>query len=263
MKTLRTITGHKRTGLFSVVNVLLELLLNQEIDADYQMRLGPEYLYFDPNIGLNVWEYYFNQPKQIYGPKYEVFENGFEFQRSGVLDISNRSQSYEKAILEANLLFTSRIGFSPAMISTITDTARQLELPEKYFSVHKRETDSQLHASEIITCDHFFKEIETRLDNEIIYLATDSEKALREFKFRYGSRLIHLETFRSKDNTGLHFLEKAGASKAKVGSDAVLDAVFLSRGVSMFRTRSNLTTFSRVLNPNLECFELDVNVPFK
>jgi hypothetical protein len=146
------------------------------------------------------------------------------------------------------------------MISQIETVKEELGLNKGYIAVHKRETDYLLHASLINGAEKFFRRIEENLDNEKIFLATDSLKAKWEFRLRYGSRLVCLDMPRSRDNTGLHLMQMTRIPNWKNGANAVLDCYLLSAGKKLFRTRSNLTTFSLILNPNIECIEVDDNV---
>lgn len=264
MKSLRVITGHNRTGLFSVVTVLIENLMINSKKYDYAVELGPEYLYFDLTHGDNVWNYYFNQPSPSleYGA-YSNIEKGFLFDRKGILDVGNRSESYETAVVQAAIIFNAQIGFSKRMSEKLSGIREELGLEESYVSVHKRETDYLLHSSRIKKCDEFFYEIEKKLGDEKIFLATDSQKVLFEFKLRYGFRLKYLKIPRSLDNTGLHQITKRKYPNWLNGQNAVIDAYLLSQGENLYRTRSNLTTFSRILNPGLNCIELDYDLQIK
>jgi hypothetical protein len=264
MKSLRVMTGHNRTGLFSVVTVLIENLMTNSEKYDYAVELGPEYLYFDLTHGNNVWDYYFNQPSPTLGyGAYSNIEKGFLFDRKGILDVGNRSESYETAIAQAAMIFNTQIGFSKSMSKQLSSIHEELDLERSYVSVHKRETDYLLHSSRIKKCDEFFFEIEKNLGDEKIFLATDSQKVLFEFKLRYGFRLKYLKIPRSLDNTGLHHITKRKYPNWLNGENAVIDAYLLSQGKNLFRTRSNLTTFSRILNPNLKCIEMDYDLQIK
>lgn len=261
MKSLRILTGHNRTGLFSVATVLIENMINSKSEHDYRVELGSEYLYFDSTHGENVWEYYFNQ---VRGTKnrheYDSVEHGFLFDRSGLLDVGNREKSYKDTIDKASIIFREFIGFNPYMTSHLHAVQEELNLTSEYIAVHKRETDYLLHASHINRSDYFFRKIEERLGNEKIFLATDSQRALWEFRLRYGSRLVNLSIPRSRDNTGLHLMKMSRIPNWVNGENAVLDSYLLSAGKKLFRTRSNLTTFSLILNPGIECIEMDHDV---
>lgn len=260
MRKLRVITGHNRTGLFSVATVLLENMVIAG-EYDYALQLGREYLYYDQNKGENVWEYYFGQPKRESEDlnRYTT-DYGFLFDRTGVLDIGNRTTSYFEAIEKASLVFRNSIGFAPGIGTELEQQKLALGLDKKYYAVHKRETDFKLHATRIIDSEYFFRRIEETLGDEKIFLATDSQKAFWNFKLRYGKRLIASKIKRSKDSTGLHFHQFPKGENWLNGYNALLDCYLLSEGSKLFRTRSNLTTFSLILNPYLENVEMDESV---
>ncbi len=261
MSKLRVITGHNRTGLFSVATVLLENMLLNQGEFHYKVELGPEYLYFDTTKGSNVWEYFFKQPRNISNQidNHEV-EYGFLFDRIGLLDVGNRSESYAEAVLEAAGVFRNQLNFADGIEDILYTSKAELNLSKRYISVHKRETDYELHASKIPPSDFFFREIENQLDDEDIFLATDSTKAFWDFKMRYGKRLKSLKVDRSSDSTGLHFKNYKPGLNWLNGLNALKDAYVLSQGASLYRTRSNLTTFSLILNPKIKCIEMDKNI---
>lgn len=260
-KPLRIIDGHARTGLFSVATVLLENMMLSDEKYDYRVELGSEYLYFDKNHGPNVWEYFFNQDVNTHPREaYQTQETGFLFERTGLLDVGNRSESYQSSIFIVSELFHTRIGFSTLMKSELDQLKSNMDLNQEYIAVHKRETDYSLHASKIHNSDKFFSEIESDLGNEKIFLATDSQKALWEFRLRYGSRLKYLRIPRSRDNTGLHFMNMSKIPNWRNGANAVLDCFLLANGRKLIRTRSNLTTFSLIINPHLNYIEMDEDV---
>ena len=261
MSKLRVITGHNRTGLFSVATVLLENLILNQGEFQYKVELGPEYLYFDTTKGLNVWEYFFKQPMN-FSERHESqeIEYGFLFDRIGLLDVANRSTSYFDAVLKAAEIFRNQLNFAEGVESVLSASKTQLGLSDKYIAVHKRETDYELHANSIPSSDVFFREIENQLGDEDIFLATDSTKAYWDFKMRYGKRLKSLKVDRSSDSTGLHFKNYKPGFNWINGLNALKDAYVLSQGASLYRTRSNLTTFSLILNPDIRCIEMDQNI---
>ena len=257
----RIIDSRNRSGLFSVATVLLENLMLAPSDEYYQVYLGEGSLYFDADWGSNVWEYYFEQPL---APKnFEKIlasttsEWGFLFRRKGLLDVSNRTETYYEAIHKAAAIFEARIGFSERMqehLNQVITESGLLEMPT--LCVHRRATDWK-HTKKL-PLSAFFAEADPFADlGWKIFLATDSNYSLLAFKRRYGKRLSYLRTARSWTGKSLHLQTRRRISPAAAGRDAVVDAYLLSRGNHLIRTRSNVTTFAQILNPSIPVTELD------
>lgn len=264
----KVIDSRHMSGLFSVMTVLLENIMLAEANEHFVVNLGAEYLYYDKRWGSNVWEYYFSQPKssdsitEILSGKYP-FESGFIFKRKGLLDITNRTASYEKAIFEASKLFGSEVTFTDEMTEHLRVQALSV-LPEgNFITVHRRETDFGKHGkvpkiSRLLdACDSFVDQ------GSEIFLATDSAYAIYHFKKRYGRRVLHyINTTRSYSGRPLHSRKHIFGSPAKAGRDACVDAYLLSKGQTLIRTRSNVSTFARILNPNMKWIEVDEDIQY-
>lgn len=257
----RILDSRNRSGLFSVATVLLENLILAPPGEYYQVYLGEESLYFDADWGSNVWQYYFEQP--LAPEEFEKIltqsttEWGFLFRRQGLLDVSNRTESYYEAIHKAAALFEAKIGFSHRMqehLNQITAESGLLEFPT--LCVHRRATDWK--HTEILPLSAYYAETDPFADlGWNIFLATDSNYSLMAFKRRYGKRLRYLKTARSWTGKSLHLQTRRRISPAAAGRDAVVDAYLLSRGNHLIRTRSNVTTFAQILNPSIPVTELD------
>lgn len=264
----RVIDGRQRSGLFSVVTVVLENLILRPEEVRYRVELGPEYLYFDSKVGPNVWEYFFNQPQNPPQTTRRfavsaVEERGFIFDRTGLLDITNRTPSYNEAVLQAAKIFRDEIGFSE-LASTHLEKAFQRTWAEgSVLAVHRRETDFKAHGL-ILPIDAFFKEVDPYIDSGYaVFLATDSHAALAKFRKRYGKkRILSSTSSRSRFGRPLHTSRHMFKSPAAIGFEALTDAYLLSRGDHLIRTRSNVTTFSKILNPLLPTQEIDQTVEY-
>jgi len=136
-------------------------------------------------------------------------------------------------------------------------------IPENYLAVHFRGTDRKREAGAPSLARTIAVTQRERQQNEIIYLATDEEFAVRKFEETFGSCLHVLPIVRSmKRNEGLHN-DKATASVN--GEDLLVDAIFLSRArklicnpdstvtllaSSIFRSPDNRNDFLLPINPS-------------
>lgn len=264
----RVIDGRQRSGLFSVVTVVLENLILKPSNVHYRIELGSEYLYFDAKVGPNVWEYFFNQPKNtvaktasISAPAVE--ERGFLFDRKGLLDITNRESSYDDAVAQAAKIFRDEIGFSELASARLESAFQETWTDGPVLSVHRRETDYNTHGA-ILPIEVFFDKVDPFIEaGDSVFLATDSQVALSKFRKRYGrNRILSSDSSRSRFGRPLHTSRHLFKSPASIGFEALIDAYLLSRGDHLIRTRSNVTTFSKILNPLLPTHEIDNSVEY-
>ena len=137
-----------------------------------------------------------------------------------------------------------------------------LRSPEKVVGVHRRATD--FSHTQRVPISAFFNATDPYIEQGwTVYLATDSNYTLRAFRRRYGdARLAYLQIPRSWSKRSLHLSKRRKQSPAQYGRDAVLDAYFLSRSDHLIRTRSNVTTFSLVLKPDISVTELDADLRY-
>jgi hypothetical protein len=110
----------------------------------------------------------------------------------------------------------------------------------------------------------FFDQINPYVDDGYkIFLATDSQHALSSFKKRYGAnRVTTSNSTRSRFGRPLHTSRHLFKSPSEIGFEALTDAFLLSRGDLLIRTRSNVTTFARILNPGLPTIEIDQAIAY-
>lgn len=127
----------------------------------------------------------------------------------------------------------------------------------------------------------YFKEIDTLLKKHAgepvkIFVASDSHKAIQEFKERYGNQIITIEAFRSDEDqdpcimyTSGKFLKQNTAvwheKKHRYfgGLTTLLDCLLLSKCDYMIHTTSNLAFFATYYNPAIKSIYLPKGVPFK
>jgi len=252
--------GHLHpSGLLSAVTVLLENLVLKSPNERFLVNLGPGSLYYDRKFGENAWEYYFTQPKFDFGRDCVIedewsVEKGFLFKWQGFLDPSNRSGSYDKTLLDSAKLFGTVFSFNDDLLDYLEEKRSEILPSGPVLAVHRRETDYYPNVPEI---EAFFEKVDPFVEDGFkIYLATDSKKALSQFRKRYGKRVLFQKATRSSSLNPIHTSKKLLKSPALIGREVLVDAYLMAKCWHLIRTRSNVTTFTRILNPNLPWSEL-------
>ena len=128
--------------------------------------------------------------------------------------------------------------FSFLKISTLTPLVkkvfleRQKQLPEKYISVHIRNTD---YKSDV---DKFIKENKKIFDSHSIFLATDHYETIQKFKSLYGKDLFSFSKIKkipnTKKGTGLHGIKHTMQESHELTVDAIVDLLLLAGGTHLY-----------------------------
>ncbi len=110
----------------------------------------------------------------------------------------------------------------------------------------------------------------------VIFVASDSHHAVRQFKERYGTMVIHIDAHRSTYDQDPCIMYTQGEYMMKNpdvwhqrkhayqgGLSTMLDCLLLAKCDCLIYTTSNLAFFSFYFNPELESIYLPKAVPFK
>jgi hypothetical protein len=121
---------------------------------------------------------------------------------------------------------------------------------KKTIGVHRRSTDIKLHHEEV-KIETIFNNIETE-DFETIFLMCDNSLDIKNFKKRYGNKIITYDEFTS-NNHNLPFFKTVNTQQQI--ENHILELVFgvftLSKTKKLLCTRSNLSSFVILINKNL------------
>ena len=246
------------SGMFANALVLLENLILREANDLFYVNLGQGSLYWDKKFGKNAWEYYFTQPdSQIVlseiAKTRNTTESGFLFRHKGLLDFSSENSKYEISLKQASILFGSVFDFNDGTSAFLKQKYNEIFPGGDTVGVHRRQTDSPF----VPPIEAFFCKVDPFVDKGFsVFLATDSKEALVKFKKRYGAKLYFIKGHRSNSMTAIHTSKSRFRSPAIVGRDVILDSYLMSRCQYLLRTRSNVTTFTRILNPNMPWSEV-------
>jgi Nodulation protein Z (NodZ) len=238
-------------GMFVTFNYVLAGLYKydrREVDA-LRVDFGKHGLYYDPAMGPNWWNYYF-EPIEL-----------------GKIDMNNLERYSGKQIndmpifalkvlprKEANALINKYVKLKPQINAKVIDFARRHFSGHHIIGVHYRGTDKYKEirrisygaAEEIIL--KAIREAEKSRKKYKIFVATDEQKFLDYMKEKHASKIVHIEAIRSQDGSPVHFRDD---EHYRIGEEAILDCLLLSRCSVLVRTASSLSAASEQFNPNI------------
>lgn len=241
-------------GLFCVFNTVVGALDDYDrgklpgLIVDFEK----EGLYYDPSVGSNWWEYY------------------FEPIRLGVSEPVQKVPQYKKTIFalrgefeiplqRAHELIQKYIRIKPEVQKKIDALYAEEFEGRTVIGVHYRGTDKKSEAPKVSFEEVYWKvdELVRDLPNVRIFVATDDAKFFAFMKEKYPEDVVFgLDALRSENGKPIHFSEKK--QNYRKGLEAVLDALLLSKCQHLVKTASNLSHCSREFNPSLPTTELNV-----
>ena len=141
-------------------------------------------------------------------------------------------------------LYARYVQLQPALQARVDAFANERMAGRRWVAVHVRGSDkiTELRDLELVNAQY-----QHRIDRMLqadpsmgIFLLTDSEHFAREYRQKYGDRVLAADVARSSDATGVHY---AGHEGRKLGEEVVLDAhlaarcdAFLGNGASNVST---------------------------
>lgn len=243
--------GDDVSGLFSEFAAVLGILdhyhrwrhLYAGVRVDFSHGL-----YFDPAVGSNWWEYYFEPidigggrgaPARVVSPHFhDLCANRVE-----------RRMSRETG----SRLIDRYVVVKPTVRNIVDAFVREHWRDAAVIGIHYRGTDKSDDAPRVP-----YEEMEavtraaigrTGSDRCKIFLATDEQSFLDFMRDRFPGQLLYREMFRSVDGRPIDVVNADG--NYKKGEDAVVDCLLLSRSHHLIRTASNLSLCSTLFNPRL------------
>jgi hypothetical protein len=228
-----------------------------------KVHWGRRSLYFDPAIGGNAYDYFFT--RSGFGSDHRrnssVFfipfiPPGDTYSASGVSNSTPR-QHLKQLIYE---FASPRV----EILDEVQTLMNQQLRGQRFLGVHVRRTDAVMGSEDrrVQPVSNFIDEAErwiSRHADWLVFLATDSEDVVFDFKSRLGSKVVVQNALRSHDGQSLHGHHDQGiqGSPFRKGREALVDAVILSRCDFLVRCFSFLTAYSLCLNPSLPFLDLD------
>jgi hypothetical protein len=135
----------------------------------------------------------------------------------------------------------------------------QLDL-SKTVSVHRRDTDMRVgHHITAPVLEQYYSIIDEE-NYQNIFLMSDNEKDLNLFKERYGDKIINYEDETTSKNPDAPFFltgETDSESMKKHIENLTLNTFILSKTKKLICSKSNLSAFAILFNPNLKYIKLN------
>lgn len=257
---LPCMTGDETSGLFTEFLAAVGALSQHErwpgIYSGLRIDYQDQGLYYDPAVGLNWWEYYF-QPIAIGASDHAV-----------VMTIDPHQHdllTYHAAAMSratAHDLISRHVRLQPH-ISRMLDAYVARHFDGAFvIGVHYRGTDKHEEAPPVPYEDvaAAIRDAAAGAGTEPVrvFVATDDQRFLDDMIERFPGRLLYRPMFRSKDGRPIDVTNED--TNYQKGEDAVVDCLLLSRTRFLIRTASNLSLCSAFFNPGVP--DLPLNRPY-
>ena len=208
-------------------------------------------------VNDNVWEYYFLQPFVIEDiDSYDREEATFDGRG---LTFQFRFDTNSEYLKEARELCKKFVKFRPELIESAQNFINE-KIGCSFLSVHKRGCDHDNARDFTIT--EYLKETDRYIDRyEKLFVCSDEEYSVQEFKKRYGNKVVTYDTLRETDpsqsHIGIHLKENINDNIYINGRDCLIETIILSRSNLLLKTISNVTHTAVMLNENLDFVWID------
>jgi len=243
--------GRDVSGLFSEFAAAVGLLDHFErwrhLYAGVKVDFGHG-LYYDPDVGPNWWEYYF-EPINVSdssGARARVVSPFFHDLCANRVE---RTMSRARGAAMVGRYVTAK----PALREVVDTFVGETWTDQFVVGLHYRGTDKAEDAPrvpyervEAVVRDTMLREGGNRCR---LFLATDEQPFLEFMRDRFPAQLCYRQMFRSVDGRPIDVVNADGNHKK--GLDAVVDCLLLSRAHTLIRTASNLSLCSTLFNPRL------------
>ncbi len=232
------------SGLFATMTYVLGALelYEQGTFGGLTVNFYKAGLYYDPAVGNNWWNYYFEPiflpPKPNQEPRKMTLQEINLACRAGLaLSRERRHQLIDK-----------HVKLQPHIQKKVERFVQDYFQGRRIVGVHFRGTDKKKEVPRI-SYDAVAAAIDARdLSEAYLFVATDEAAFLEYMNGRYPGRVIAAPATRSTDGRPLHF---DAPDKYRIGEEAVIDCLLLSRCDFLVRTLSDLSKYSTYFNLNL------------
>lgn len=246
---LPCLDGAETSGLFTEFLAVVGALSQHEhwpaqyagLTVDY----GEAGLYYDPAVGPNWWQYYF-QPIAL-GSRDHALVMTIDPHHHDLL-------TYHAASLTragAHDLISRHIGLQPHLARAVDAYVADHFTEALVIGLHYRGTDKHEEAPPVA-----YDEVESAIRNAAdrngavryqVFVATDDQRFLDVMRERFAGHLLYRPMFRSRDGRPIDVTNDD--TNYQKGFDAVVDCLLLSRTSTLIRTASNLSLCSAFFNP--------------
>lgn len=235
----------REVGFFSVFMDVIHCLhaYDQKQIKGLLIDFGAKGLYYDPALGSNWWNYYF-EPIALgdLSPPIRQIEISSEFN----LKLHNPYQEHQEVISKYVIL--------KSHIRHYIDDFVRKNFATYTIGVHYRGTDKYTEVPRVNYAKFIdaLRGIIPKKDtgNFKLFVATDEQAFLDEVIRLFPNRVCYINTPRAKDiNVPLHLDPRRDPYQC--GESALIDCLLLSRTKLLIRTESNLSECARYFNAAL------------
>jgi hypothetical protein len=140
----------------------------------------------------------------------------------------------------AGMVFRKYFKVLPEVLAPAKRILESVTASGRLIGVHCRGSD-KITEHALVTPEDYRKQVDRILRNDdLVFLATDSVKALKKFLGWYGDRLIFTDCERSSNAQGVHF---TAMDREKAGRDFLVDAYLLSKCAVHFGNQGSHVSF--------------------
>lgn len=242
------ILSDRRAGFFSLFfQAIGAVSFARENRSNVILRYNSA-AYHDLALGNNWWSQYFEDDRFFFGSSdaKELEISDLEVQRA--FAVYGRDMPTE---MGSNIVAAIKIRGNITRI--VADFAERNFSGHNIVGIHYRGTDKvsgSIKESDRIPHEFVFDHIDSHFDKSVrLFVATDELDFLETAARYYGNRVISYQALRSSNGVPLH-KNTDSMLRYKIGEDALIDCLLLSRCGSLVRTASNLSHACRFFNPS-------------
>jgi Nodulation protein Z (NodZ) len=290
--------NHSNAGFFAYVNFALnQLIYAEQHNLSPVVYFGPQSgdgpnAYFDPAIGENMWDYYFEpvatltytdierrlsdpddpltlndlttlsveelwriheaEPESIYPYPHGIHSDKFK----------SDPEWYSKQRSRGHCIINKYVRIKPHILAKVDAFEREHFAGNRVLGIHMRGTDKgsaklSPELMRIVKPREYFQHIDEYTDRHgycKIFVATEQEQFLHQITARYGDRVLSYQAMRT---SGLRNPFQLAGNGYRKGEDVLIDCLLLSRSDYLLKCTSAVGEFAMYFNPKLACVDLN------
>ncbi len=214
--------------------------------AGGRVDFGTEGVYYDPLVGENWWEYYFEPISVSFKPAKKTA--GCDRATTCLCGMRSKKLSMQR-MQDLNRRY---VKIKPHILKQVDGFQTAYFQDFHVLGVHYRGTDKSKETSRV-PYESVFIEIEKAIaalpnDHYKIFVCTDEEAFLKEISGVFPDKILCTNATRSTDLKPIHFAEMG---QYRLGEEALIDCQLLSRCHLLIRTPSYFSQYAGVFNPQL------------